>query len=116
VSLALIDVIDLEVAGADGYDLRLALGDESQLEAGETRERYAESIVGAEGFNFCGLGAFAIGAFGTGDDGDVTVGENSVYVVEENLDAKSAVGCGESFSGHLEMIRGERQWIQTLAG
>ncbi len=35
VRLALVDVVDLEVAGADGDNLRISLGDKANLEAGE---------------------------------------------------------------------------------
>ena len=96
VRLALVDVFDAEVMRADGDGLRLALGDEAELEAGEAGERYAETIVRVEAFDF---DTFAVGS---GHDGDVAVGEDAVDVEEEDFDAAGAGFCSESFRAHLD--------------
>ena len=101
VGLALVDVVDLEVAGADGYDLRVALGDEADFEAGEAGDADAHAVVGGEGFD---LGGVAVGVAVEGrDDGDVAVGEDAVDVVEEDFDAAGAVFGGQG-CGHELMI------------
>jgi hypothetical protein len=96
VRLALIDVIDLEVASADRHGLRLALGDEAKLQSCQSRERNSKTIMGVKAFDFC---AFAVG---TGHDSNVAVGKNSIDVVEEDFDAIGAVYCRENLSGHEE--------------
>ena len=93
IGLALVDVVDLEVAGADGYDRRLALGDEADLEAGEAGDADAHAVVRGETLD---LGCVAVGAaVERRDDGDVAVGEDAVDVVEEDFDAAGAVFRGE---------------------
>ena len=93
VGLALIDELELEVVGADGYGLGLALGDDADAESAEATERDAEAVVGGEAF---GLDAVAVGA---GDDEDLAVGEDAVDVEDEDFNV-----FGAGFSSHLKMI------------
>jgi hypothetical protein len=92
VVLALVDVVDLEIAGADGDDARVALGDEADLETSEAGHGDAHAIVGVEGFDFSAGEVVRIGGGdGVGDDDDIAVGEDAVDVVEEDFDAAGAV-------------------------
>ena len=50
VGLALVDELELQVVGADGDGLRVALGDDADAEATETAERDAEAVVGGKAF------------------------------------------------------------------
>ena len=61
VGLALVDELELEVVGADGYGLGVALGDDADAEAAETAEGDAEAVVGGEAF---GLDAVAVVRWG----------------------------------------------------
>ena len=61
VGLALVDELEFEVVGADGYGLGVALGDDADAEAAEAAEGDAETVVGGEAF---GLDAVAVGALG----------------------------------------------------
>ncbi len=71
VGLALVDVVDLEVAGADGYYRRVTLRYETDFEAGEAGDADAHAIVGGEGFDLRGM---AVGVAVEGrDDGDVAL-------------------------------------------
>ena len=56
VGLALVDELELEVVGADGYGLGVALGDDADAEAAETTEGDAEAVVGGEAFGLDALG------------------------------------------------------------
>ena len=83
VGLALVDELQLEVAGADGYGLGLALGDDADADAGEASEGDAEAVVGGEAFDF---DALCFGAGAVGDYDDLAVGEDAVYVEDEDFD------------------------------
>ncbi len=112
VGLALIDVVDLEVAGADGHNLRVALGDKADLEAGEAGDADAHSVVRGEALD---LGCVAIGAATQrGNDGDIAVGEDAVDVVEQDFDATSAVF--RSDSRHTAMILATTRGATTARG
>ena len=91
--LALVDELELEVVGADGYGLGVSLGDDADAEAAETTEGDAEAVVGGEAF---GLDAVAVGVW---DDEDLAVGEDAVDVEDEYFDV-----FGAGFSGHSMMI------------
>ncbi len=80
VGLALVDELELEVAGADGYRLRVALGDDADAEAAEATKADAETIVCGEAFGFNSL------PVGARDDEDLAVGEDAVYVEDEDFD------------------------------
>ncbi len=88
VGLALVDELELEVAGADGYGLRVALGDDADAQATEAAERDAEAVVGGEAL---GLDSLPVGA---GDDEDLAVGEDAVDVEDEDFDIFCEVFCG----------------------
>ena len=113
VGLTLIDVVDLEVAGADGDYLRVALGDPADLEAGEAGDADAHAVMGGEGFDLGGM-AFGVAVEGR-DDGDVAVGEDAVYVVEEDFDAAGTVFGGENRHVLMivEVLRGRRESAAT---
>ena len=102
VGLALIDELQLQIVGADGDGLRLALGDDADAQATETGERDAETVVGGEAFGFDSM------AVGTGNDEDLAVGEDAVDVEDEDFDVFCA-----GFSSHLTMIPCARWEIQT---
>ena len=87
VRLTLVDEFVLQVAGADGDGLRLALGDDAGAKAAEARERDAETVVRVEGF---GLEAAAVEF---GDDGDGAIGEDAVDVEDEDFDLAGACLC-----------------------
>jgi hypothetical protein len=93
VGLALVDELELEIVGADGYGLGVALGDDADAEAAETPEGDAKAVVRGETL---GLNAMA---FCVGDDEDLAVGEDTVYVEDEDFDV-----FGAGFSGHSMMI------------
>ena len=59
--LTLVDELELEVVGADGDGLGVALGDDADAETAETAERDAEAVVGGEAF---GLDAVALRRWG----------------------------------------------------
>ena len=61
VGLALVDELELEVAGADGDGRGFALGDDADAQAAEARQGDAEAIVGGEALEFEAV-AFAVGA------------------------------------------------------
>ena len=61
VGLALVDELELEVVGADGNGLGVALGDDADAEAAEASEGDAEAVVGGEAF---GLDAVAVWSWG----------------------------------------------------
>ena len=90
VVLALVHVVDLEVSRADGNDLRLALGDPTNLEPAEASQGYAHAVMRAEAFD---LGAASIRVR---DDGDVAVGEHAIDVEQEH--ANTALGVSSSIS------------------
>src|SRR5260370_5805256 len=87
--LALVDELKLQVVGADGHGLRVAFGDNADAEARQAAEGNAEAVVGGEALGFDSLPVRA------GDDEDLAVGEDSVYVEDEDFDFS-----GEIFRGH----------------
>ena len=82
--LALVDEFELEIVGADGYGAGLALGDDADAEAAETGEGDAEAVVGGEALHLDSLPVRA------GDDVDLAVGEDAVYVEDEDFDLAGA--------------------------
>src|SRR5579871_1170228 len=87
VGLALVDELELEVAGTDGYGLRVALGDDADSQASEATERDAEAVVGSEALGLDSLPVWA------GDDEDLAVGEDAIYVEDEDFDVFCEVFC-----------------------
>jgi hypothetical protein len=91
--LALVDELEFEVVGAYGYRLGVPLGDDANAKTTETAEGDAEAVVGSKTF---GLDAVT-GCIG--DDEDLAVGEDAVYVKDEDFYV-----FGAGFSGHSTMI------------
>ncbi len=99
VGLALVDELELEVVGADGDGLGVALGDDADAETAETAEGDTEAVVGREAFCFDAM------TLGVGNDEDLTVREDAVYVKDEDFYVFSA-----GFSGHSMMIPWRTVW------
>src|SRR5947208_326554 len=95
--------MNAQLAGAHGYGFRDSFGDDSELESSEAGERHAYAVVGVEAFAFEGiygddLVARSVGfdfsscSFGTpvifrsGKEPESTVGEDSVYVEDDDFD------------------------------
>ena len=113
VAYALMHVLELEVAGAEGYGFRNSFGNESGLDAGEAGERDGGAVVGMEAFGFDegsageteaalifvlrGMAAGrSLDSGGSREDEQFAVGENAVYIEEEELDFAGA-GLGGEF-------------------
>jgi len=101
VGLALVDPLELEVAGADGDGLGLALGDDAYAKATEAGERDAEAVVGGEAFDFNAGADRVFGGAGGGDgsDDDLSVGEDAIDVEDEDFDVAGAVFRGGGHTG-----------------
>ena len=102
--LALVDEFESEVAGADGDSGRFALGDDADAQAAEASERDAEAVVRGKAFELeAGWGAIRRGL---GEKEELAVGEDAVYVEDDDFDLAGAVfrgrGCVELT--HLTMI------------
>jgi hypothetical protein len=89
VRLALVDELELEVACAQGDGRGLSLGDEADAQASETGERDAEAVVGGEAFEFETV-LTSVEA-GLGKEVELAVGEDTIDVEEQDLDAAGAI-------------------------
>jgi hypothetical protein len=87
--LALVYELELEVAGAQGDGGGFALGDETDTQAAETGKRDAEAVVGGEALEFEAV-LTAIEA-GLGKEVELSVGEDTLDVEEQDLNAAGAV-------------------------
>ena len=91
--LALVDEFEPKVLGANGDDGGLALGDEADAQAAETRESDAEPIVGGKAFHFQTM-PLAVGtglAVIFGDEEKLAVGQDAINVEDEDFDAAGAI-------------------------
>ncbi len=123
VGLAHVEVFEAQIAGAEGDRVRDALGYEAAGETGDTGERDAQAVMGAEAFGLNKArgvdaeaslilqGGYALGVGGLlrssrfGEDPDAAVGEDSVYVEEEDFDVLCAGnGVGGGFKGHEVIV------------
>lgn len=125
VGLAHIKVFDFEVAGAQGYCVGDAFGDEAAGESADACERDAEAVVGVEALGFdhgrwvaeADL-AFRMGGFccffcagGAGEEPDSTVGEDAVYVKENDADFFRAFDCvGAGLKEHGFSVLDSIEW------
>ena len=83
--LALVDVVDAKVGGADAHGLRFTFGDPADLEPGDVGQRDSHAIVRRKALHFH---SFSVGA---GHHGDRAVGQNAVDVKEQDLDATGTI-------------------------
>jgi hypothetical protein len=88
VGLALVDELEFEVVGADGDGAGLALGDDADAESAEAGEGDAKAVVCGEALCF---DAFGLGGRGFRDNKDLAVGEDAVYVEDEDFNLAGAV-------------------------
>lgn len=103
VGLALVDELKPEVAGADGDGGGFALGDNADTQTAEAREGDTEAVVCGEALEFEAV-LLAVGV-GLGEEEELAVGENAVYVEDEDFDVAGAVFCGGTCrEGHALMI------------
>lgn len=93
VGLSLIDELKLKVVGANSNGARVPLGDDTDPQSTQTSKRDAEAIVGGET-----LGLDPI-AFGVGNDENLAVGENAIYIEDKDFNVFRA-----GFNGHSLMI------------
>jgi hypothetical protein len=93
VGLALVDELEFKVVGADSNRARVPLGYDADPQPPQTSKGDAKAVVGGKT-----LGLDPI-AFGVGNDENLTVGENAIYVEDEDFDVFRA-----GFSGHPLMI------------
>jgi len=104
VGLALVNELELQIVGADSDGTGVAFGDDADPQTAQTSQRDPEAVVGGEA-----LGLDPI-AFSVGNDEDLAVGENAIYVEDEDFDVFRA-----GFSGHSLMIpwRAEEESAQA---
>ena len=119
--LALVDEFELEIARAGGHGLTDALGDHAALQAADARQRNAGAVVGAValGFHHGGglhaeadlaviAGELLVRNRGVrrrgrrGDQPDGAVGEDSVHVEHDDLDAAGAFVRGQCHASILD--------------
>jgi hypothetical protein len=86
--LALVYELELEVAGAQGDRGGLALGDEADAQTAQTGKRDAEAVVGGESLEFEAV-LMAVES-GLGKEEELSVGEDTIDVEEQDLDAAGA--------------------------
>lgn len=93
VRLALIDELQAQIAGADGDGGRLALGDEADAQSAETRDIDAEAVVRGESLELQTVGLTVWAGLATilGKEVELTVGEDSIDIEEQDFYAASAV-------------------------
>ncbi len=83
------DLLQLEIAGAQSHGFRIAPGDESCLDAGDAGDRNAGAILSVKsfGFNYDLSSRRAAGlAGGNGKKKKFAVSEDAIYVEEKELD------------------------------
>ena len=106
VSNALMNVFELQIAGAEANRFREARSNQPGLDAGETRERDRSAVVCVEAFHFdlalsalrCGWRGYTLlRAFG--QEEELAVGEHAVDVEEEEFDFAGAC-MGRDLSRH----------------
>jgi hypothetical protein len=100
---ALVNIIQLQIASAQGHGFRDPLGDQPSLDSGQPSERNGRAILGMEALGFdqglahqaetappTKLGGMLLGRLldssGCGKDVQLAVGQNAVYVKEEQFD------------------------------
>jgi len=87
---ALVDLLQLKIAGAQGHGFRIAPGDESCLDAGDAGDRNAGAILSVKsfGFNYDLSRRRATGfAGGHGKKKKFAVSEDAIYVEKKELDS-----------------------------
>ena len=123
VGLAHVEVFEAQIAGAEGDRVRDALGYEAAGEASDAGERDAQAVMGAEAFGLNKVGgvdaeaplalqggdALGVGGLfssgGLGEDPDAAVGEDAVYVEEEDFDVLcTGDRVGGGFKGHEVIV------------
>jgi hypothetical protein len=114
--LSLVDEFEFQVTGADRDGLRLALGDDAGPDTPQARERDAKPVMRMEALDL------NPGAIQLGNDGDVAVGQYTIYVEEQNFDiARTRLGILKSHVAMIQVreeviaLRRSRIWIGILA-